>query len=153
VCYSVEAINFRSESINLFVDDFKSDPDSALPHVQMFLGAPASSLATVFSVEHMSHQTNLFEVVATISKSQFVVINGYEDEAGVMHRDALWDQRAVLFKLIGCTDFDVSVTSVLNDVPELPTLHVASSGHDEVLRIMSVHGTNVVGLVDDQVCA
>jgi len=148
--YSVEAINFRSESINLFVDDFKSDPDSALPHVQMFLGAPASSLATVFSVEHMSHQTNLFEVVATISKSQFVVINGYEDEAGVMHRDALWDQRAVLFKLIGCTDFDVSVTSILNDVPELPTLHVASSGLDEVLRTMSVHGTNVVGLVDDQ---
>ena len=127
----------------------QDDPEAALPHLQMFLAAPAYSLASAFSVERLATSTKIVEVAAVIAKNQFVVISGWEDDEGV-HPDALVDSRTFFFRLLGCTDFDVEVLTIMDDVQEVPTLHVASTSLDQVLRVMTINHCEIVGLVNDE---
>jgi len=145
--FLLEKSALRSRHLQAFIEDFKLDPDAALPHLQMFLTAPARSLATAFDIEHFPADTKIVQVAAAISKSQYAVISGRQDEGTV--RDTLWDQEGLFLKLLACDNLDLEVHTIMDDVPEVPTLFVDSAGLDEVLRVMSVSHVGTVGLVDD----
>ena len=137
-----------SRHLEAFIEDFKLDPEAALPHLQLFLTASARSLATGFDIETFSGDARLLQVAAAISKSQYAVISGWQDELGIV-RDVLWDQEGLFLKLISCDNVDLEVRTIMDDVPEVPTLSVDSAGLDEVLRVMSVSRVRTVGLMDD----
>ena len=115
---------FRSRTLGKYVEEYWQAPEEALPHVQMFLTAPVHSVATAFGVKYLPRETPLVEAVAAIAKSRFVVISGWEDSDGVVHPDTLWDQQRLFYKLLSCEDFSCEVHRVLDDVPEVPTMHV-----------------------------
>ena len=139
---------FRSRTLGMHVEEYRQAPEEALPHVQMFLAAPVHSVATAFGVKYLPRETPLVEAVAVIAESRFVVISGWEDSDGVIHPDTLWDQQRLFYKLLSCEDFSCEVHRVLDDVPEVPTLHVGC-GLDEVMRIMCILHCEFVGLVND----
>lgn len=91
------------------------------------------------------------EVTAAVYKSEFVVISGWQEDNGTIHRDIFWDQQSLLFKLLAATstdDFEAEVHTILQDLPEVPSVHMQSSGLGEVLRIMSINRCDDVGLVN-----
>ena len=147
--YLVQSSHYCSRNLNIFIEDFKMDPEAALPHLQMFLSEKASSLATAFGIEHLTRNAKIWQAAATISESQCLVISGWEDENGVVS-DVLWDQQHLFVRLMSCDNFDLEVHSILDDVQQVPTLFADSAGLDEVLRIMCTQHTQVVGLVNDE---
>jgi hypothetical protein len=146
--FLLEKTCLRSRHLNVFIEDFKLDPEAAPAHVQMFLTAPARSLATAFNIESVPSDAKILQVAAAICKGQYVVVTGRQDAQGTV-RDAIWDQEGLFSKLLACDNFDLEVHAILDDVPEVPTLPVESAGLDEVLRVMSVSHVHTVGLVDD----
>lgn len=122
--YLIQLTNFRTRHIDIFLDDFKDDPDAALPHLHMFLTLPASSLAQSLGVVSLSRDASIAETAAFLAKNQYIVIRGSgNDEDGNPHRDTLWDQQAIFFRLISCSDCEAEVHTILDDVQELPTMH------------------------------
>jgi len=119
--YLVQLTNFRSRHLEIYLDDFKDDPDTALPHMQMFLAMPAKSVAQSLGVVSVSRDTSIAEASALLVKNNYLVVRGSGlDE---LSRDSLWDQKTLFFRLIGCNDFEAEVDTILDDVQELPTMH------------------------------
>jgi len=140
---------FRSKTLNAFVDSFKEDPDSALPHLQILLSAPARTIATAFQVNRVESTDTIAEVVKTLSENDTVVISGNEDAADELLRfDVLLGSKPFFYKAITCVDFDQPVSTVINDIQELPTMH-NSCFLNEVLRVMCVSHVSTVGIYDD----
>ena len=124
--YLIQLTNFRTRHIDIFLDDFKDDPDAALPHLQMFLTMPASSVAQSLGVVSLSRDASIAEAAAFLVKNPYLVIRGSgNDENGIPNRDALWDQKSIFFRLISCSDFEAQVHTILEDVPELATMNCA----------------------------
>jgi hypothetical protein len=146
--YLSELTKFRAKNLEIFVDYFKNDPEAALPHIQLLLAAPANSLASAFSLKRLPRETRIVDVAAQVCRFECVVISGWEDDNGV-HPDVLWDQRTLFARILSCTDFAAEVSTILDDVQEVPTLHAASSGIDEVLRVMCASHSEIVGLVNN----
>lgn len=151
LAYLSEVTIFRSTALNLFVDDFKADPEDALPHLQMFLCNSARSLATAWDIQHIHRDITVLEAAQTLLQNEVVVISGEMDEDSGHHEpDVLWSRKSFFYKLLTCTQFLVPVSSILQDVQEMPTLHQSSTSLDEVIRVMCVTHVEVVGLIDDQ---
>ena len=117
VDYVAESARLRSQNLTSMIEDFKLDPEGAMLHLQIFLDSPANSLATAFDVEHMARDTKILQAMTTLCKSQYVVITGFEDKGGVIHRDALWDRHVVFDRLLSCEHWDHEVHTLLEDVP------------------------------------
>ena len=151
LAYLSEVTIFRSTALNLYVDDFKPEPEDALPHLQMFLCNSARSLATAWDIQRIRRDFTVLEAAQTLLQNEVVVIKGETDgKSGEQEPDVLWSRKSFFYKLLTCTEFEVPVSTIIEDVQEMPTLNQTSTSLDEVLRVMCVTHVEVVGLVDDQ---
>lgn len=147
--YLQQVTAFRSKVLNSFVDDFNDDPDSALPHLQILLSAPARTIATAFEVNRVESTDKISDVAKALDQNETVVISGSEDaEDTHLRRDLLLGSKPFFYKAITCVDFDQPVSSIVNDIQELPTMH-NSCFLNEVLRVMCVSHVSTVGIYDD----
>ena len=147
--YLQETSAMRSRLLNTFIEDFKDDPHSALPHLQMFLTTPAKAIGKSFSVHRVERSDPICDVLKILSHQDAVVVSGHEDEQGDLQPDVLWGAKAVFCKALTCLDFDAAVETIMSDVPELPSLHHSSTTLFQVLRVMCVNHLDTVGLIDD----